>query len=330
MEVESPVISEDDLDIQPPRKKSSSSDYLWKITVNSPVQLKKLVSLVQKVLSRCNFRLSYNDNGWSGICIDCISSDFTCAVFARFECTIDIHDPTYKNDWFSLKTNKLIPLLRDCKSEHVIMMYRFSDRSNIWIRTFDEHCRSSMYLTESSIECQEEHQQEPFHLTNIQSDLQVDISLINLKKILKNAKDLSCDSINITVDEQTFCTDKYAKYTHDGINKFVVRFNYGSEGVNRSCLYHSSLITTSEEDNETIALTPGSIGEPESFGSQTNETNIYNETFPLENIFVLLKNMDQPYVSLSLSAGKPLIMTFQMGGNSNIKIAISQQSNGVS
>ncbi len=285
------------------KKCRTSTGSEWKITFDQTQGLRTLVDVVCNILTRVNFRVTYDDKRDTHyLCIDSIDPQHVCMIQARLMCekTEGLADRPPKDIDFCIDSNILNLILKSIPSHYSLDISKLDDSPDLKINAYEtlSNSHNTEYILPTLCD-----DSETMQLTDMNYNYTIEIDLGMLRQIVKMSMQLRAQQLEFVVKEP--------KTKMTGVLRTT--FTISSHGdATQSHNFHSSTVTENDNDETYVirAATDSTTPNP------VESTNVvYKDAFSAQYLNFFLKSMERQIITMKLSQDKPLIVHYPLGAD---------------
>ena len=287
---------------QPKRQKvkADSNELEWQITFNQTQGLRTLVEVVGNILTRVNFRITYDARRATHfLCIDSIDPQHVCMIQARLICekTANLE----RDVDFCVDSSILNLILKSIPSHYSIDLGKRAESPDICINAYETLANShhTNYRLPTLVD-----DSETMQLTDMAYKYTIEIDLGTIRQIVKMSMSLRSNQLDFSVKEPLEKLEGVSRTT----------FTVASHGdATQSHSFHSATVAHGDADDSYVirAATDSTAPEIEA----TGETVVYKDAFSVQYLNFFLKSMERQIITMKLSQDKPLIVHYPLGAD---------------
>ena len=271
----------------------------WKLTFDQTQGLRTLVEVVGNILTRINFRLTYDSKkDMHFLCIDSIDPQHVCMIQARLVCEKTFIESTDLD--FCVDSSIFNLILKSIPSHYSLDMVKTKDSADIHLSAYETLSNSHYTSFEMPTLVDDS---ETMQLFDMSYKYTIEIDLGTLRQIVKMSMSLRATDLTFSVKQNEEASD-------------ILRttFTVGSYGdAKQEHHFHSATMTDKEISEGYVIRAATDSSTPES--KSTNMKLVYRDAFSAQYLNFFLKNMERQIITMKLSPEKPLIVHYPLGAD---------------
>lgn len=293
-----------------PAVDDDDGDGKFSLTFDCTTALRTLVEVVSALLCRAEFKVVRLPGGQGQIQVDSIDPKKSCLVVAHLDCRLRDFSGS---PGFCVNTVDFNHCLRSIPAHYAVDLSMDSETSMLNVRAYEAlaHCHEMNFDISTLV-----NEDKAVKMTDLDYQLLIEVDTVSLRRIVRNCIQLHGEELQFRVMQpkepsSTASAVGGGDRTPDRNVKYTV-LTIESEGtsVRQREKFHS--ITDERNGQATVIRTEH---EENVHGcSETDMSTCFDETFCASYLNLYLKNLDRNMITMRLSKGKPLILTYPLGG----------------
>lgn len=274
----------------------------WKVTFDQTQGLRTLVEVVCNILTRVNFRITYDDKReMHFLCIDSIDPQHVCMIQARLLCENTTNITTDVD--FCVDSQILNLILKSVPSHYSIDLSKYSTSADINIKAYETLSNSHHTVFELPTLVDDS---ETMQLTDMAYEYTIEIDLGTLRQIVKMSMQLHAEKLEFMVKEPN-------REVANAKEILRTTFTIASRGnAVQSHNFHSATIADGESTDTCIIRAVTDSTAPD---CNEDVDIVYNDSFSAQYLNFFLKSMERQIITMKLSQDKPLILHYPLGAD---------------
>jgi len=288
------------------RQKSDS----FSLTFECTSSLRTMVSVISELLQRADFEVTMDENdGKKGyLSVESVDPKQVCLVLARLSCSLKGHNGSPR---FFVSTSDLMTTLKSIP-HHYQLDISSTDVSNLYLFAADPICKSHEMSFKLNTLMQDE---DPFNgkMNDMDYDFTLEVDTHTLRRFVRTTKELHGEDVLFKIEQP--------KKGGEGKKHTMLTLEAQGTTVELKETFHS-IIDDTRKDGSTVICTDHEErrdeleGGGEGGGEGVVEKEvIYKDSFGASYISSYLKHLDKHTLTIRLSEGKPLVLSFPLGSD---------------
>ena len=282
-------------------KRQKVSNLEWRVTFDQSQGLRTLVEVVGNILTRVNFRLTYDTKReMHFLCIDSIDPQHVCMIQARLICEKTHNLDIRKDVDFCVDSTILNLILKNIPSHYSIDLEKYSDTPDISINAYETLSNSHHTKFELPTLVDDS---ETMQLSDMSYKYTIEIDLGTLRQIVKMSMSLRANQLEFTV--------KKPIDPNGGVSRTT--FMIGSKGdASQTHSFHSATVAEGDDSDTYVIRAATDSTAPE---ENSSTRVVYTDAFSAQYLNFFLKSMERQIITMKLSQDKPLIVHYPLGAD---------------
>ena len=273
-------------------------DDRFTITFDCTSALRTLVEVVAAILCRAEFKVSrMNNDGEGMIHVESIDPRKSCLVVAHLECRLSNYQGEPR---FTVNTTDFNHCLRSVPGHYAVDLV-MKDNSKMCVHAYEslskthEMCFNISTLVNDVTSVK---------MSELDYDLTIEVDTVSLRRIVRNCMQLHGQDLLFKVQQHRNAAEQ-KRYT-------VLTVESEGTTVHQQERFHS--VTDVREGTSTVIRTE----HEETIDHKALEAEgvlqtVFEESYAANYLNLFLKNLDKHMLTMRLSEGKPLVLTYPLG-----------------
>lgn len=294
------------------RQKSDS----FSLTFECTSSLRTMVSVISELLQRADFEVTMEEkDGKKGfLSVESVDPKQVCLVLARLSCSMKGHNGSPR---FFVSTSDLMTTLKSIP-HHYQLDISSTDVSNLHLFARDPICKTHEMSFKLNTLMQDE---DPFNgkMNEMDYDFTLEVDTHTLRRFVRTTKELHGEDVLFKIEQP--------KKGRGGKKHTILTLEAQGTTVELKETFHSitderkdgTVICTDHEERRDDLEGGGGGGrwgeEEEGEREEIEKDVIYKDSFGASYISSYLKHLDKHTLTIRLSEGKPLVLSFPLGSD---------------
>lgn len=280
-----------------------AQDSLWSVDFDNRGDLESVVNSIKHLaMPSVTFRVvSLDETGFQGLRAEVASSNLTSLLRAQVAAKVNLQIPQAT---FTVSCDSFLGILKGSgKPQFRLNISQKKEDPGVYIRTYDTF--DSSYVSSTRLQTLLEEEFEPIDLDSMDFDYRIRVELPFFKALVKNNRDLGCETIKIQIAKTPEAHDSNETGT-------IVRFVCQTDTImDVKEVQTVSLCSGDSEATHSISLDEDHDGQVERLEYEDLEQKL-DMCFDLAMVYSFLKSVDQKgKLKMLLNPESPLL--FKLG-----------------
>lgn len=270
----------------------------FSLTFDCTTALRTLVEVVSALLCRAEFKVTKADRAGEGmISIESIDPKKSCLVVAHLQCRLTKHsgDPR-----FCVNTVDFCHCLRSVPAHYAVDM-SLADGAKMEVSAYEALSRTHEMNFDI---CTLVNDEKAVKMSDLDYKLLIEVETGSLRRIVRNCIQLHGQELLFRVQQPRDTSVK------GGVKYTILTIESEGTTVKQRERFHS---ITDERNGEATVIRTEHEESVQKYADSDMET-CFEESFCASYLNLFLKNLDRNMITMRLSRGKPLILTYPLGG----------------
>ena len=283
------------------RQKSSEED-AFSLTFECTSSLRTMVSVISELLQRADFEVSKDDgsDGKGFLSVESVDPKQVCLVLCRLCCTLRGHSGSPR---FFVSTNDLMTTLKSIP-HHYQLDIGSSDSSNLHLFANDPICKTHEMSFKLNTLMPDD---DPFggKMNEMDYDFTLEVDTHTLRRFVRTTRELHGDDVLFKIEQLKRKQHPEKKHT-------ILTLEAQGTTVELKERFHS---ITDERKDGTVICTDHEERKEDLTTDEGEREVIYSDSFGAAYISSYLKHLDKHTLTIRMSEGKPLVLSFPLGSD---------------